>query len=222
MAVTAQPAWLEHSCSDLPQEALDFSWVLERVTGRRRARLLTHNDADTALLDRTKHIFVSKIIADVNGKNLPRLRAHHFQQPEHGFAFVPIDIWLKLVDFLASHLAKFAVVRGCLIHSLLELGQALVRHLAIMRGNGETLSLQQRAVNIGKLLFKLFLHSIEDRQKLRGHLFPQLARPSDVKAVAARVKNPFDIHTPTHIFQIAAAKDGNRHIGNEHAQYLAS
>src|SRR4030095_2377047 len=105
MAANARPAWLEQPRDDLPQEALDFRWVLECVTGGGRTRLLIHNDPNAASLKHAKRIFISKSIADVNGKNLPRLWVHRFQEPEQGFALIPIDIRLKLVDFLASYLA---------------------------------------------------------------------------------------------------------------------
>src|SRR5437762_13670315 len=75
----------------------------------RRPRLLTHNDAQTALFNRTKRIFVREIIANVNGEDFPWLRANHLQQPEQGFAFVPVDVRLEFVNLFADEQAKL----GC-------------------------------------------------------------------------------------------------------------
>src|SRR5437870_10475612 len=73
------------------QQALDFGWVSEQITRCSRFGLLTDENPYPALLQRAKGVLVSLIIADEDRANAFTFQPQRFQQPHHGFAFVPLD-----------------------------------------------------------------------------------------------------------------------------------
>jgi len=64
------------------------------------------------LLERAESVFVSPVIADVNRANGFALQPQRFQQPHHGFAFIPLDIRLKFEHLLTGDDAQLAVARA--------------------------------------------------------------------------------------------------------------
>src|SRR6266550_24052 len=127
---------------EFAQKALHFRWVLEPVARRSRSRLLAHDDTHAALLKCAEGVFVGEIVADVKRKHFRLFQAQRFEQPNHGSALVPIDIWLEIIDLLAGDNAQLAITRRRLVYSSLDLRHAALVCLAIMRGDGKTLSLQ--------------------------------------------------------------------------------
>jgi hypothetical protein len=71
--------------------------------------LFADENADPALLERAEGVFVGAIIADVDRQRAPALKTQGFQQPEHGFAFIPINIRQQFVNFFSVHPAQLAV-----------------------------------------------------------------------------------------------------------------
>src|SRR5438034_9322257 len=172
---------------EFAQKALDFRRALKRVARGSRSRLLTHDDTDAALLKRAEGVFVGEIVADVKRKHFRLFQAQRFQQPDHGSALVPVDVRLELIDLLAGGNAQLAVTCPRFVHSSLDLRHAPLICLAIMRGDGKTLPLQQCARCARELFAKLLFRSIENWKKLRGHLYPQPAPPGDIKTVTTGV-----------------------------------
>src|SRR6266496_4051689 len=205
---------------EFAQKALHFPWVLEPVARGDRSRLLTHDDTHAALLKRAEGVFVSDIVADVKRKHFRLFQAQRFQQPDHGSALVPVDVRLELIDLLAGGNAQLAVTCPRFVHSSLDLRHAPLICLAIMRGDGKTLPLQQCARCACELFAKLLFRSIENWKKLRGHLFPQPARPGDIKTVTTGVNDLVDAHAPANVIQVAAAEDCDRHVSRQRPHRL--
>jgi hypothetical protein len=57
---------LNEACGEVPQEALNFYRILERVARGGQRRLFVHYDAGAAFLKRAKNVFVGEIVADIN------------------------------------------------------------------------------------------------------------------------------------------------------------
>ena len=84
------------------------------------------------MFNHTKRIFVREIIANVNGEDFPWLRANHLQQPEQGFAFVPVDVRLEFVNLFADEQAQLGMLRGHFIYGSLHFGGGVFIGLAIV------------------------------------------------------------------------------------------
>src|SRR5215475_807402 len=93
------------------QETLDFVGVLQPITRCRHLRLFANKNADPAFLERAERVLIGAIIADENRTNpaWAGLQLQRFQQPEHCFALIPINIGQQFVNFLSVDPAQLAM-----------------------------------------------------------------------------------------------------------------
>ncbi len=92
----------------------------------------------------------------------------------------------------------------------LQLWKVSFIYLPVMRGDGETFSLNERARNAGEFFSKLFFGRIQRRQELSRLLSPQPARSGNIKSVAASVNESIDINALANVVELAAAEDCDR------------
>src|SRR6266542_3338138 len=90
--LAVQVSSLNQARDEFPQKALDFRRILERVARGSWPQLFRYDYPNAALLKHSESVFIGAIIADVNWKHFRLFQAQCFQQPDHGLAFVPIDI----------------------------------------------------------------------------------------------------------------------------------
>src|SRR5439155_427555 len=91
----------------------------------------------------------------------------------------PMDVRLKLVNFLARKQTEFAVVRLNFTCSSLDFyGVALMRP-AIVRGDGKAFPLQHYTTYASKLFVKLLFRSVDNGHNFSGHLFTKQRRRED-------------------------------------------
>src|ERR1044072_463268 len=95
--------------------------------------------------------------------------------------------------------------RGDLADGALELGKVSFIHVPVMRSDGETFSLDERAHNASEFFPKVFFRCIKYWQKLRCLLSPQSAPSGDIKSVAASVNDAVDADALANVFELSAA-----------------
>src|SRR5437870_4927564 len=112
--------------------------------------------------------------------------------------------------------------RGDLADGALQLGKVAFIHVPVMRSDGETFSLDERARNAGEFFPKLVFRCIKCWQELRCFLSPQSAQSGDIKSVAASVNDRIYADTLANVFEFPATEDRDRGFRREYAQNCPS
>jgi hypothetical protein len=112
--------------------------------------LFANENADPAFLERAEGVLIRAIIANENRERVSALKLQRFQEPEHGFALIPIDIGQQFVNFLSIDPAQLAMRCCHCLHSERNSRDVVFVHVPIMRRDRKMFAFQLRTWNFIK------------------------------------------------------------------------
>ncbi len=157
-------------------------------------------------------VFIRLVVADVQRHDIGPIQSQIGEQPAHGAPLVPGNVGPQLEQHLAT---RFAQQLRCLghggVHGLLDDGSVLRCHAAIVGCNGEALTLDQRAADVGQVRTHALLGAIEHGQQLGRALvlLVQTIGTADIETVTADIDQAVEADHTRHVGALAAADDGH-------------